>query len=86
MYSSIANAVVNDSFEGSPEKLGSVRVVGWSTMTGIAEPDIILECRIDESTGDSGETDTEERRSCPAGMVLAGIGEGVAEPDCSDDR
>ena len=54
-------------------------------MTGITEADIIFECRIDESMGDSGETDTEERRSCSVRIVLAGIGEDV-EPECSDDR
>jgi hypothetical protein len=60
-------------------------VVGWSTITGITEADIIFECRIDESTGDSGEIDTEERRSCSVETVLAGIGE-AAEPEYSDDR
>ena len=54
-------------------------------MTGITEGDIIFECRIDESTGDSGEIDTEERRSCSVGIVLAGMGEVVA-PEYSDDR
>ena len=86
MYNSIANAVVNDSFEESPEEFCSVGEVGRVTMTGVAEAVIILECRIDESTGDSGEIDTEERRSCPVGIALAGIGEDVAEPEYSDDR
>lgn len=54
-------------------------------MTGAAEADIILEWRIDESRGDSGETDTEERRSCSAEIGLVGIG-AVAEPEYSDDR
>lgn len=55
-------------------------------MTGIVEAVIIFECRIDESKGDSGETDTEERRSCPVGIALAGIGDDVADPEYSDDR
>lgn len=55
-------------------------------MTGIAEADIILECRIDESMGDSGEIDTEERRSCSVEIGLAGFGEVVVEPEYSDDR
>ena len=55
-------------------------------MTGIADADIILECSIDDSTGDSGETDTEERRSCPIGIELVGIGEDVVELEYSDDR
>lgn len=60
-------------------------MVGWSTMTGIAEADIIFECKIDAPMGDSGEIDREERRSCSVENVLAVIG-GVAEPEYSDDR
>ena len=57
------------------------------TMTGVIEADIIFECRIDESMGDSGEMDTEERRSCPGGNAFGvGIGEDVVELECSDDR
>lgn len=63
-----------------------MEVVGRSTMTGVVEAVIILECRIEESIGDSGEPETEERRSCPIGIAFAGIGEDVAEPGCSDDR
>ena len=55
-------------------------------MTGIADADIILECSIDDSTGDSGEIDMEERRSCPVGIELAGIGEDVVELEYSDNR
>jgi len=86
LYSNIANAVVNDSFEESPEELWSVGEVGRLTITGVTESDIILECRTDESTGDSGDMDTEERSSCPIGIVLAGIGEDVAELERSDGR
>lgn len=86
MYNSIANAVVNDSFEVSPRELGSEKGVWRSTMTSVADADIIFECRIDESTGDSGETETEERRSCPVGIEFVGIGGDVANPEYSDDR
>lgn len=55
-------------------------------MTGIVEADIIFECKTDESRGDSGEMETEERRSCPVGITLAGIGEDVAELEYSDGR
>lgn len=82
----MANAVVNDSFDGSLKELGSVWEVGRLTMTGVVEAVIIFECRTDESRGDSGETDMEERRSCPVGIALAGIGEDVAELEYSDDR
>lgn len=54
-------------------------------MTGIAEADIIFECRIDESTGDSGEIETDKRRSCSVEVAVAGIGE-VVEPEYSDKR
>ena len=86
MYSNIAKAVVNDSFRESPEELWSVGEIGRLTITGIAESDIILECRIDESTGDSGEIDTEERSSCGIGIELAGIGDDVAELERSGGR
>ena len=82
----MANAVVNDSFEESPKEFGSENAVRLSTMTGVVDADIILECRIDDSTGDSGETDTEERRSCPVGIELVGIGEDVAEPEFSGNK
>lgn len=77
---------MNDSCEESPEELGSEKEVGRSTMTGATDADIILECKIDESTGDSGEIDTDERRSSPIGIELAGIGEDVAEPEDSDNK
>jgi hypothetical protein len=53
-------------------------------MTGMAE-DISFECRIDESTGDSGEVDREERRSRSVEIVLVGMGE-AAEPEYSDNK
>lgn len=55
-------------------------------MTGITDADIILECSIDDSRGDSGEIDTEERSSCLVGIEFVGIGEDVAELEYSDDR
>jgi len=86
LYSNIANAVVNDSFEESPEELWSVGEIGRLTITGIVESDIIFEWKTDESTGDSGEMDTEERSSCGIGIELAGIGEDVAELERSGGR
>jgi hypothetical protein len=77
---------VNDSFKESPEEFSSIGEVGWSTMTGVVDADIILECRIDESVGDSGEIDIEERRSGPTKFALVGIGEDAAELEYSDDR
>ena len=53
-------------------------------MTGAVDTDIILRCRIDKLTGDSGEADVEERRSCSVGIALAGIGEKTSQN--SEDR
>ena len=75
----IADAVVHDSFEESPELLGYAKEIGWSTVTGAVDTDIILRCRIDKLMGDSGEADVEERRSCSVGIALAGIGEKTSQ-------